>query len=275
MPMLDAHCHFWQPARGDYGWLAGEGGPLQPLRRDFAPADYPGQPPVIAVQAAPTLAETDHLLDLAARHPRIRGVVGWVDLAAPDAVRDLELRAANPRFLGIRPMLQDIADTDWLLTAPRPDALAALHRLNLRFDALVTPRHLAVLTAFVTRNPGLPVVIDHAAKPTTGSDPDWRAGMARLAAHPWVYCKLSGLLTELPAAMLADPLPALRAILDPLLDLFGAERLIWGSDWPVLTLAADYARWLDLTAVLLDPLPAPQRAAILGGNAATFYGVTA
>lgn len=273
--MLDAHCHFWQLSRGDYGWLAGEGGPLAPLRRDFRPEHHPGSGPVIAVQAAPTLAETDWLLALAARHPRIRGVVGWVDLAAPGAVADLQRLAGNPRFLGIRPMLQDIADTGWLLRAPQPAALAALTDLGLRLDALVTPRHLDVLAGFVARNPDLPVVIDHAAKPVDGRDPDWRAGMTALAAHRHVHCKLSGLLTELSPAALADPLPALQAVVQPLLDLFGPERLIWGSDWPVLTLAAGYDRWRDLTAALLDPLSASERAGVMGGNAARFYGVAA
>lgn len=270
MQKLDAHCHFWRLDRGDYGWLAGIGGPLAPIRADFLPGDYPGDASVIAVQAAPTLAETDFLLSL--DDPRIRGVVGWVDLADPASVGVLRARAG--RLLGIRPMLQDIAADDWLLTVPHPEVLAEAAALGLRFDALVTRRHLAVLARFVTRNPGLAVVIDHAAKPQPGEQALWAQGMQALAALPGVHCKLSGLLTELPAEALRDPLPALRAILDPLLDWFGPERLIWGSDWPVLTLAAGYADWLELTESLLDPLPPEARAAIMGGNAARFYGVT-
>lgn len=268
--MLDAHCHFWRLDRGDYGWLDGQGGPLAPIRRDFGPADYPGAGRVIAVQAAPTLAETDYLLALAAADDRIAGVVGWVDLAAPDAAAAI---AARPHLLGIRPMLQDIAATDWLLTGPRPDALAALLAHGLRLDALVTARHLPVLAEFAGANPDLPIVIDHAAKPQPGQHGDWLAGMARLAADPRIQCKLSGLLTELDAEGRRAPLAPLREIFRRLLDWFGPERLIWGSDWPVLTLAAGYDEWLALTEALLEELSAPERAAIMGGNAARFYGV--
>jgi len=270
---IDAHCHFWRLSRGDYGWLDGKGGPLAPLRRDFAPPDYPGDARLIVVQAAPTLAETDYLLSLGDMDPRIAGVVGWVDLADPGAEAALRARAAHPKFRGVRPMLQDIADTDWILTAPRPEALAAMTGLGLRFDALVQVRHLPALARFVRANPELPVVIDHAAKPQPGDPALWAEGMKALAAIPHVHCKLSGLLTELSPDDLRNPLPALRAIALPLIDWFGPERLIWGSDWPVLTLAASYDRWRDLTADLLAGLSDADRTAILGGNAVRFYGV--
>ncbi|MFO1105950.1 MAG: amidohydrolase family protein [Amaricoccus sp.] len=274
MNRIDAHCHFWRLDRGDYGWLAGQGGPLAPLRRDFLPADYPAPgDALIAVQAAPTRAETDFLLGLAATEPRIAGVVGWVDLADPAAVEDLEARAADARFKGVRPMLQDIAATDWLLTAPHPDNLAALARLGLGLDALVTERHLPVLARFAAAHPDLPIVIDHAAKPRPGRGPDWQAGMAALARDPRIHCKLSGLLTELDPASRAAPAAALRPIVARLLDWFGPDRLIWGSDWPVLTLAASLADWHALTDDLLAGLSAAERAAILGGTAARFYRV--
>lgn len=271
MRILDAHCHFWRLDRGDYGWLSGEGGPLAPIRRDFLPGDYPGPGRMIVVQAAPTLAETDWLLSL--RDPRIAGVVGWVDLAAATAARDLRRHAQDPGFRGIRPMLQDIAETEWLLTAPRPDALAALVDLGLTFDALVTARHLPVLAHFADMNPRLPIVIDHAAKPLPEDRRDWLAGMAALAARPQIHCKLSGLMTGLSPDQLRDPLPALLEIVAPLLDWFGPDRLIWGSDWPVLSLAAPYLDWLALCEELLADLSGDQQAAILGGNAARFYGV--
>lgn len=273
MQVIDAHCHFWRLGRGDYGWLDGEGGPLAPIRRDFTPADYPGEARLIVVQAAPTPEETDFLLSLADTDPRIAGVVGWVDLAGPGAEAALAARAAHPKFRGVRPMLQDIAATEWILTAPRAGALAALTGLGLRFDALVQVRHLPALARFARANPDLPVVIDHAAKPQPGDPTAWAEGMKALAAIPQVHCKLSGLLTELAPADLHAPLPALRAIVLPLIDWFGPERLIWGSDWPVLTLAADYARWRDLTEALFAGLDTGERAAILGGNAARFYGV--
>ncbi|MDS9469496.1 amidohydrolase family protein [Paracoccus sp. MBLB3053] len=272
MQRLDAHCHFWRLDRADYGWLEGEGGPLHPIRRDFDPNDHPKGGPVIAVQAAPTLAETDHLLSLAKTHPGIVGVVGWVDLSSGSAVADLELRAQDTRFRGIRPMLQDIAQTDWLITSPRADALDALARLGLTFDALVTERHLPVLSRFVRQNPALPMVIDHAAKPQPGDKSGWERGMKDLAAQG-LHCKLSGLLTELSADELRDPSAALMPIVEHLLDWFGPSRLIWGSDWPVLNLAGDYEAWLELTETLLEGLTNEERAAVMGGNAMRFYGV--
>ncbi|MBA4492402.1 amidohydrolase [Paracoccus sp. S1E-3] len=273
MDIIDAHCHFWRLDRGDYGWLAGEGGPLAPIRRDFLPQDYPGEGRLIVVQAAPTLAETDFLLDLAKDDPRIAGVVGWADLSDPAAPEALAERAADPAFKGVRPMLQDIAETDWLIERARPEAIAALIRLDLRFDALVTARHLPMLARFAQKYPDLPLVIDHAAKMQPRGVDDWRQGMQALAAIPHLRCKLSGLLTELTPEGLAAPLDALRPVVADLLDWFGPERLIWGSDWPVVTLAAGYAEWRDLTAELLAGLTEAERAAIMGGNAALFYGV--
>ncbi|WP_312530250.1 amidohydrolase family protein [Paracoccus sp. (in: a-proteobacteria)] len=274
MTEIDAHCHFWSLARGDYGWLEGEGGPLAPIRRDFSPDDMPGTAPVIAVQAAPTTAETDFLLSL--NHPRLAGVVGWVDLSSDCVSGHIADRADNPRFRGIRPMLQDIPQTDWLLTAPRADALATLSRMNLTFDALVTPRHLDVLAQFAAANPDLAIVIDHAAKPRLAlgqTDEEWRAGMARLADDPRIHCKLSGLLTELSPQQLADPLAVLRPVVAQLLDWFGPSRLIWGSDWPVLNLASDYDHWRSLTQALLADLSQDERDDIMSGSAARFYGV--
>lgn len=265
MQVIDAHCHIWQLDRGDYDWLGGAG--LAPLRRDFSLADYPGAGRVILVQAAPTTAETRFLL--AQTDPRVAGVVGWVDLAAPDAAQTLHDLAADPRLKGIRPMLQDIPATDWLTTAPRTEALAALGALGLRLDALVTERHLPVLAEFAATCPDLPIVIDHAAKPQPGTRALWAEGMARLAADPRMMCKLSGLMTEL------SDMDALRAVFVQLLDWFGPDRLIWGSDWPVLTLAAPFVDWLALTEELLSELAPSERAAIMGGNAARFYGVAA
>jgi L-fuconolactonase len=274
MRIIDAHCHFWQLSRGDYGWLDGEGGPLTPIRRDFLPADYPQDDArLIVVQAAPTLAETDFLLSLADTNPRIAGVVGWVDMTDPASVEVLRTRAGNPAFKGIRPMLQDIADTDWLLTAPRADVLSALRDLGLRFDALVTERHLPGLYRFAAREEGLALVVDHAAKPQPGDRTGWEAGLRALASLPHIHCKLSGLLTEFSPDMLGDPLGALRPIFARLLDWFGAQRLIWGSDWPVLTLASGHAEWLALTEELLGGLSVDEQAAIMAGNAARFYGV--
>lgn len=273
--ILDSHCHFWRLARGDYGWLQTENESLSPIRRDFEPSEYPAKHTVMAVQAAPTVEETDYLLALAAEHPFIKGVVGWVDLASNSSVATLKRWSPNPKLKSVRPMLQDIEDTDWLLTAPRSDVLDAIKQLGLRFDALITARHLPVLVKFAADNPELPIVVDHGAKPQPGDKSVWQQGMRTLSRDGRVHCKLSGLLTELSREELRNPKPSLDAIFGRLLDWFGPHRLMWGSDWPVLTLAAGYEDWLDHVDELLDQLTPTERAAIMGGTAIRFYGLTA
>lgn len=281
MGSIDAHCHFWAPLRGDYGWLDAGGPALDPLRRDYLPAELAalnGGTDVIAVQAAPTEAETAYLLDLARGCPQIAGVVGWCDLSDVGAAGRLARMAENPKLRGVRPMLQDLPQDDWIAAAPDPGTMAEMLRLGLRFDALVTPRHLSALQVFHDRYPDLPIVIDHAAKPhlASGTDAGWVAAMARLAKSPRVWCKLSGLLTEMTPAQRETPdstLAVLRPIVANLLTWFGPDRLIWGSDWPVLTLAVPHGDWLALTDRLLDGLSHSERAAIHGDNARRFYGL--
>lgn len=277
---IDAHCHFWDPARGDYGWLDNGPPALDPLRRVFTPADLAalnGARRVVAVQAAESVAETRYLLDLASRFPQIAGVVGWVDLTRPDSIETLADLARNPRLKGIRPMLQDLAEDDWILTRPDPAILRAVQDLGLCFDALVFARHLTHLTRFTAAWPDLPMIVDHCAKPVMGGplEPAWLDGMAAMAAFPHVHCKISGLMTELPDALRQPEaaLAAMRPVVDEVLRLFGPDRLLWGSDWPVLTLAASHQVWEQLTDRLLERLTPTERQAILGGNAAKFYGL--
>ncbi len=205
---VDAHCHLWRLGRGDYGWLLDGPPALDPIRRDFDLDDLraamPGIEVAVLVQAAPSVAETEFLLGCArAGAPRVGGVVGWVDLADPASVADVERLARDPLFKGVRPMLQDVPDPDWIATRPAPACIGALERLGLRFDALVTPRELPALLRFVGAHPGLPVMVDHAANPALvaeAGDPRraaWRDGMRALAGAK-AFCKLSGLLTELP-----------------------------------------------------------------------------
>lgn len=273
MIRIDAHQHFWSPARGDYGWLTPD---LAPLYRDIGPADLEPHlrrhaiDATVLVQAAPTVAETRYLLELADRHDFIRGVVGWADLAAPDAVAAIDALAAHPKLRGLRPMLQDLPDDEWIATAPIAAALARIAARGLAFDALVQPRHLAALHRRLQAHPELPVVVDHAAKPeiADGRYRAWRHGLAALAALPGVHCKLSGLLTE---ARPAGDAAVLRPYVETVLELFGPERVIWGSDWPVLNLASSYDGWVAITDELLRELEPAQRADVLGGNAQRFY----
>ena len=288
MSRIDAHQHFWQLARGDYGWLRADDADLAPLVRDFLPDDLApllqahAVTRTVLVQAAPSVAETQFMLSLASAHAVIGGVVGWVDLADAGAASQLARLAEDGRLKGVRPMLQDLAADDWIVTAPRPDALRALRRLGLRLDALVKPRQLAPLARFARAHAELPIVVDHGAKPPLASAWNdapmqaWRHDMAALAAAPQVWCKLSGLLTELAPSDLVTPESAaarLRPVVDALLGWFGPERLMWGSDWPVLTLAGRYADWVAVSDALLAPLSAGARAQVLHGTAQRFYGL--
>lgn len=277
MIRLDAHQHFWRLARGDYGWLTPD---LTPLHRDHEPADLrpqldaAGVAATILVQAAPTEAETDFLLALAAEHAWIAGVVGWTDLSAPDAPARVRVLAARPKLKGLRPMLQDLADPDWILGPGVAPAVRAMQDEGLVLDALIRPAHLAAVDTLAGRFPDLAIVIDHGAKPVIpgGPDPAWAEAMRAIARRPNVCVKLSGLLTEAPAGAGAD---ALRPFVKTLLAAFGAERLLWGSDWPVLRLAAEYSEWSMMTDILIADLADEAREAVRGGNAARVYGIAA
>ena len=273
---IDSHQHFWSLQRGDYDWLTPE---LEKLYRDFLPTELQpmlkaaGVERTILVQAATTVAETEYLLSLASKHDFIAGVVGWVDMDDPDAaLLDLDRLHNNPWFLGVRPMIQDIADPDWMLRDDLTPIFEQMIELNLRFDALVLPAHLENLRQLLQRHPQLQCVVDHAAKPAiaTASWQPWADNMAVLAAGTNCYCKLSGLLTEAGARTDDD---SLQPYVAHLLQCFGAQRLMWGSDWPVLTLASDYSAWLQQSERLLQHLPDAEQAAIFGGTAKTFYGL--
>ncbi len=270
--IVDAHQHFWRIARGDYGWMTDQ---VAPIRRDSLPADLEplartaGVTGTVLVQAAPTLDETQFLLGLADRSPLIRGVVGWIDLTG-DVAAQLS-RIAHPALRGIRPMLQDIDDTRWILQDGVIDALRQVAGAGLRLDALITPRHLPVIEELARRVPSLPIVIDHCAKPVfdgTDPGPDWRRGIDALAAHPQVVCKLSGLANEFGSGWSTD---TLRPVFDHILQAFGPERLMWGSDWPVLELAGTYADWLQVAQTLCAALSDADRAQVFGQTAARFY----
>jgi L-fuconolactonase len=274
-PSIDSHQHFWSLARGDYAWLTPD---LEPLYRDFGPGDL--EPLMretrvertIVVQAAPTVAETRHLLGLADRTPWIAGVVGWIDLASRDALRLLDDLQRHPAFRGVRPMIQDIPDPDWMLGAHLTPALRELERRSLTLDALVYPVHLPRLLRLLERHAELRVVVDHGAKPDIRGralEP-WARDLRRLAAETGARCKLSGLVTE---AAVDWSVGDLAPYFDHLVGCFGPERLMWGSDWPVVDLAGGYVRWRAATESLLETLAPPEREAVLGANAAAFYDV--
>ncbi|MFS2077731.1 amidohydrolase [Telluria sp. Tellsp131] len=275
MMLVDAHQHFWRLADRNGAWPPPD---LAAIYRDFFPPDLAptlaqhGVARTVLVQSMPNEDDTRFMLGLAHAHPFIGGVVGWADLKAPDAPRRIAALAADPLLKGLRPMLQDIEDDDWIADPALAPSVAAMLRHGLSFDALVLPRHLPALLAFAQRHPILPIVIDHGAKPliAAGVLEPWRTDIARLAALPQVSCKLSGLVTEAGADWDVD---CLRPYVDHLLACFGPQRLIWGSDWPVLHLAADYGRWLAACASLLDGLAGADRLAVFGLNALRFYRI--
>lgn len=277
--MIDAHHHFWRLSRGDHRWPNES---VAPIFRDFGPDDLlpllerTGVRRTVLVQATDSVAETEFLLAVARRCEPVAGVVGWVDLSAPDAVDTIDRLRADPLLKGLRPMLQDIADTDWILRAEVRPALAHMARVGLRLDALIQPRHLAAILAVAGAHPTLPIVIDHLAKPRMGDgrapDAEWVRGMEALAARPNVWCKLSGMVTEIgPHWRQSDLEPFASAVLSA----FGADRTMWGSDWPVVNLAADYGRWVESARSLAAGLGHRERDRLFEGSAREFYGLGA
>jgi L-fuconolactonase len=271
--IIDAHQHYWDPARGDYGWMTPD---LTAFWRVFAPGNLEpelassGVCGTVLVQAAPTTQETDYLLALAEAHASIFGVVGWINLLSADACEQIAIRAAHPKFCGLRPMLQDLEDPAWILRADVAPALTCMASYGLVFDALVRPHQMAGIATLARRFPELTVVLDHAAKPNiaNGQIAEWTNHLREFSGLNTVKCKLSGLLSEaLPGADVAD----LQPYVDAMIEVFGSKRLIWGSDWPVLTGVSSYQDWLAMTVRLLSGFSHAERGDIMGGNSARIY----
>jgi L-fuconolactonase len=273
---IDSHQHFWRVERGDYGWM---GEHVKPLLRDFMPEDLApllrraGIDRTILVQAAETEAETDFLLKVAAATPFVAGVVGWLDMDADGFAERLAHYRAQPKFVGLRPMLQGLDDDAFIL---RPRVLDNLRRVadsGLAFDILTFPKHLPHVAEALAAVPGLRAVVDHLSKPpiAAGDLDPWRADIARIAAFPNVSCKVSGMVTEAKADWALDDL---APYVDHVAACFGADRLLFGSDWPVATLAAEYGEVAHAARALLGHHFGPEdMGKIFGGNAARFYGV--
>jgi len=271
--MLDAHQHFWKVDRGDYGWMTPD---LAPLYRDFGPSDLAplleraAITHTVLIQAAETEAETDFLLEIARRTDFVAGVVGWVDMLADDFPVRLAHYAAQPKWVGIRPMLQEHDPS--LINDPRfRAALAEIARRGIPFDILTFPRHLSAMIHAVQATPGLHVILDHISKPdmTRPMDQEWCNEIEALAAVPGAHCKISGLVTEAGTDWSVD---RIRPFVEFVTRAFGPDRLVFGSDWPVCTLAASYAQVLELARSILERLYDPeQMQAIMETNGQRFY----
>jgi len=273
---VDAHQHFWRISRGDYDWLTPQDHPA--ICRDFGPDDLAllligaGIERTVLVQAAPTDAETRYLLDLAELTGFVAGVVGWTDLEAPDAPEKIEALARHPKLKGLRPMLQGLEDDGWIVRPALAPALKAVRAAGLRLDALVMPRHLPYLAAFLAAHPDLPVVIDHGAKPdiAAGGNDAWATAMLQIGEETGAYCKLSGLVTEAAPGWTEE---TLKPYVGVLLQAFGPQRLMWGSDWPVVNEAGGFAAWRAAADALTEACSPEDRDWIFGRTAQRFYGI--
>ena len=272
---VDAHQHFWRYDAKRDGWITPE---MSVLRRDFLPDDVAPLltaariDAVVAVQADQSDVETAFLLSLANRYAWIRGVVGWIDLCAPDLATRLERYRAEPRLKGFRHIAQGEPD-DFLV---RPNVVAGIRTIGAwgySYDILIYPRQLSAATQLVTQCPDVRFVLDHSAKPAiaSGALAAWRTDLTALAAQPHVTCKLSGLVTE--AAWREWTAADITPVLDSAFALFGAHRLMFGSDWPVCLVAAEYARVVELIERWAEQLTPSERAMVFGETASRCYGL--
>ena len=271
--IIDSHQHYWNPARGDYGWMDGPG--LEHLRRVILPVDIEahlknfGIDKTVLVQAAPTVNETEYMLGLADATPSVAKVVGWVDFESRDDLKHLQRLAKHPKFSGVRPMVQDLPDAEWMHRKDVQWAFDAIIDLELTFDALGFPIHLEPFLRLFNRYPKMRIVIDHCMKPRIrdGGFLQWAPGIAKIASETSVFCKLSGLATEANSGWQTQTLlPYARHIIE----VFGAERTMFGSDWPVLELNGSYDSWFQTAREIVQPHDFNR---IFGKTAAEFYRI--
>jgi L-fuconolactonase len=271
---IDAHHHLWRYTPQDYGWISPS---MQALQRDFLPEDLESELAIngidgsVVVQARQTLDETRWLLELAHKTPSIRGVVGWVPLADDGLPTILAELGANPMLKGVRHVIQDEPDPNFILRDDFNRGIGALRGTGLVYDILIHEQHLPQAAAFVARHPEQSFVLDHLAKPKvrTHELEPWRTNLKRLATHRNVACKLSGLVTE---ADWAGWTPKdLHPYLDAAVDAFGLQRLMAGSDWPVCLLASSYERWWSTLFAWAQQFSTQERSEIFGGTAGAVY----
>jgi L-fuconolactonase len=275
---IDAHQHYWNPARGDYLWMPPDN-PI--LSRPYGPQDLApalakaGITKTVLVQAAASVEETEYLLGIADATPSVGAVVGWIDFENPAHLKHLQRLKSHPKFAGVRPMIQDIADVDWMLRDDIQSAFAALADLDLTFDALGFSRHLENFLTIFKRYPTLRAVVDHCMKPQIRDHQSpqnefafWSEGLSRIANETSAFCKLSGIVTE------ADEnwqIQDLEPCVSHVLNTFTPARVMWGSDWPVCRLSAEYEGWLEAAEALTSNLSSEARAEVFGGTAVRFY----
>lgn len=271
---IDAHHHLWKYNNRDYLWMSDA---MTGLRRNFLVPELEhvmresGVEATIAVQARQTTEETAWLLGLAARHPFIRGVVGWVPLGELDAAPILERFAQHPRLKAVRHVLHDEPDDFYMLRDDFNLGVDMLQSYGLAYDILIFERHLPQTIEFVDRHPGQIFVVDHIAKPRIrdGMLSPWQERIRELAKRENVYCKVSGMATEANWNTWSPDI--LRPYFDVVLSAFGPKRLMFGSDWPVLTLAGDYKTWMNTFRSFVCELSSDEQKSIYRGTASVAY----
>lgn len=272
--IIDAHQHFWKYHPVKDAWITDD---MKVIQADFLPGDLlpvlqqNGVDACVAVQADQSEAETQFLLELAAAHPFVKGVVGWVDLRAANLEEQLQHYTQYTRLKGFRHIVQGEPDPNFLLKEEFCNGIRALQPYNFTYDILVYPIQLPAVKKFVQLFPQQKLVIDHMAKPycKTGEIAEWEKSMRAIAKSSNVYCKISGLVTE---AHWQQWTPATFApYLEVVLEAFGPQRLMYGSDWPVCLVAAQYAQVKNIVTDCISRLSKAEQAAIMGGNAAAFY----
>ena len=274
---IDAHQHFWKYSEDEYGWLNDA---MAALRRDFLPADLKpllsaeGFDGSVAVQARQTLEETRWLLELAEKNEFIKGVVGWVDLASPELAAQLERFTNEPRLVGVRHVVQDEPDDEFMLRPEFRRGIARLANYGLTYDLLLYPKHLPVAVKLAREFPRQKFVLDHIAKPriAEGIMEPWAHAIRELAKVENVWCKVSGMVTE--ARWREWKAEDFWPYLNVVFEAFGPSRIMMGSDWPVCTVAAGYGQTMGIVKNYVEGRSPAEQEAVLGGNCAEFYGLT-
>jgi L-fuconolactonase len=272
---IDSHHHLWAINDTDYVWMS-EAHAV--IRRDFLSADLDatldesGIDGSVAVQARQMVEETDFLLGIADANPRVKAVVGWVPLCDNGGEPFLERYAAHPKLAGVRHVVHDEPDDDFILRPDFNQGIRNLANYGLLYDILIFWKHLQQTIKFVDMHPGQPFVVDHIAKPRIEAgnfDTEWAAGIRELAKRQHVSCKISGILTELRGE--TWDIDMLRPYFDIVYEAFGPQRVMFGSDWPVCLLRSSHAEWTRICADLAKPLSPSEHAAFWGGNAKRIY----
>lgn len=277
MTVIDAHQHFWELGRFDYDWLNSE--PLEPIRRTYLPDDLKphldacGVDKSIFVQTQHNVEENRWVLAFCEAHDFLAGMVGWVDLAGADCESQLEEFASHPKFVGIRHVTHDEPDDDFIVREDVLGGLRLLEKYQVPFDLLFFVKHLRHAQTLGKRLPGLPMVIDHLAKPEikAGRMDNWIDNFRAAGQFPNMYCKISGMVTE--ANWSEWKAADLRPYVDVALEVFGPERCMYGSDWPVCELAGSYEEVIGAARDVLGELSPSEQEMVFGGTAKKFYGL--